>query len=68
MKIKIHPFRRKEQKRYTSCCTIPQSKIGDFCQLPLHKGALGAPAPVQKITPAVEIHPQPGNILLIILR
>ena len=26
--------------------TIPQSKIRDFCQLPLHKGAVGAPAPV----------------------
>ena len=26
--------------------TIPQSKIKDFCQLPLHKGAVGAPAPV----------------------
>ena len=26
--------------------TIPQSKIKDFCQLPLHKGAGGAPAPV----------------------
>ena len=22
--------------------TIPQSKIKDFCQLPLHKGAFGA--------------------------
>ena len=27
--------------------TIPQSKIKDFCQLPLHKGAVGAPAPVR---------------------
>ena len=27
--------------------TIPQSKIKDFCQLPLHKGAGGAPAPVR---------------------
>ena len=27
--------------------TIPQSKIRDFCQLPLHKGAVGAPAPVR---------------------
>ena len=26
---------------------IPQSKIKDFCQLPLHKGAVGAPAPVR---------------------
>ena len=33
-----------------TCCrdlTIPQSKIKDFCQLPLHKGAVGAPAPVR---------------------
>ena len=27
--------------------TIPQAKIKDFCQLPLHKGAVGAPAPVR---------------------
>ena len=27
--------------------TIPQSKIKDFCQLPLHKGAVGAPAPMR---------------------
>ena len=31
--------------------TIPQAKIKDFCQLPLHKGALGAPAPVHRRKP-----------------
>ena len=33
-------------KSATPYCTIPQSKIKDFRQPPLHKGALGAAAPV----------------------
>ena len=39
----------RSSKVFLNChdLTIPQSKIKDFCQLPLHKGALGAPAPVR---------------------
>ena len=33
----------RSSKVFIDCCnlTIPQSKIKDFCQLPLHKGAFG---------------------------
>ena len=39
----------RSSKVFLNChdLTIPQSKIKDFCQLPLHKGAVGAPAPVR---------------------